>query len=96
MTQNAEQEQISQSYWSLVWWKFKKNRLAILGGIMVILFYVTCVLIPEFMAPVDANTESEFLEVPPMWPRFRDAERRHSRRRMSWPAITSSPRASAD
>jgi peptide/nickel transport system permease protein len=72
----AEKPQVSQSYWSLVWWKFKKNRLAIIGGIVVLLFYVCCGLLAEFMAPYGVHTESDFLEAPPQWPRFRDAEGR--------------------
>ena len=70
----AEKEQVSQSYWSLVWWKFKKNRLAIIGGIIVIAFYVSCVFLAEFFAPYGVHTESDFLETPPQWPRFRDVE----------------------
>lgn len=70
----AEKIQVSQSYWSLVWWKFRKNRLAIIGGIVVLLFYVSCGLLAEFIAPYGLHTESEFLETPPQWPRFRDTE----------------------
>lgn len=70
----AEKNQVSQSYWSLVWWKFKKNKLAIAGGVVVILFYVSCGLLAEFVAPYSLHTESDYLEGPPQWPRFRDAE----------------------
>ena len=70
----AEKNQVSQSYWSLVWWRFKKNKLAIAGGIVVILFYVSCGLFAEFVAPYGLQTESDYLEGPPQWPRFRDAE----------------------
>lgn len=70
----AEKIQVSQSYWSLVWWKFRKNRLAIIGGIVVLLFYVSCGLLAEFIAPYGLHTELEFLETPPQWPRFRDTE----------------------
>jgi peptide/nickel transport system permease protein len=70
----AEQQQISQSYWSLVWWKFKKNKLAIVGGIIVVLFYFTCFLFPEFFAPYRVESESQYIEVAPMRPHFRDAE----------------------
>ena len=74
ITPEAEKTQVSQSYWSLVWWKFKKNQLAIIGGIVVLLFYVSCGLFAEFIAPYGLHTESEFLEAPPQWPRFRDVE----------------------
>jgi peptide/nickel transport system permease protein len=74
MTENAEQKQISQGYWALVWWRFKRNRTAIVGGTIVLLFYVVCVLLAEFFAPYGMQTESEFVEAPPQWPRFRDVE----------------------
>ena len=61
----AKREQISQSYWSLVWWKFKRNRLAIFGGVLIIAFYVICVFLAEFFAPYRAATETEIIEGPP-------------------------------
>jgi peptide/nickel transport system permease protein len=67
-------ESISQSYWSLVWYKFKRNKLAIAGGALIILFYLTCLLFPEFFAPYSAPRESEFIEAPGTWPQFIDAE----------------------
>lgn len=67
-------QQISQSYWNLVWYKFKKNKLAIVGAVLIILFYVTCLLFPEFFAPYKANRESGIIEAPPTRPRFIDAE----------------------
>jgi peptide/nickel transport system permease protein len=74
MAENAEKTQISQSYWALVWWRFKRNRIAIIGGIIVLTLYVVCVLLAEFFAPYNLGTESEFVEAPPQWPRFQDAE----------------------
>lgn len=67
-------EQISQSYWSLVWWKFKKNRLAVFGAIMVIGFYIVCVLFPEFFAPYTGRRESSVLEAKPTGPHWVDPE----------------------
>ena len=29
----VKKAQVSQSYWSLVWWKFKRNRVALVGGV---------------------------------------------------------------
>ena len=69
-----EREQISQSYWSLVWWKFKKNRLAVFGGILIVLFYLVCLFFAEFFAPYRANREADFLEARPTWPHFIDEE----------------------
>lgn len=63
-----EQESISQSYWSLVWYKFKKNRLALIGAILLLIFFMTCLLFPEFFAPYAADRESGFIEAPPTLP----------------------------
>ncbi len=63
-----------QSYWNLVWWKYRRNRLGVFGGIMVLLFYLTCFFFPEFFAPYRAATETSFLEAPPQQIRFVDDE----------------------
>jgi peptide/nickel transport system permease protein len=65
---------VSQSYWSLVWWKFKKNRLAIVGAVIVIAFYFVCALGAEFFAPYLLEHTSNYLEARPQRPRFIDAE----------------------
>jgi peptide/nickel transport system permease protein len=57
--------ELSQAYWSLVWWRFKKNKLAIVGGIILILFYVICGLFAEFFSPYLVNTQSDHLEARP-------------------------------
>lgn len=57
--------ELSQAYWSLVWWKFKKNKLAVVGGVILILFYVICGVFPEFFSPYLVNTQSDFLESRP-------------------------------
>jgi peptide/nickel transport system permease protein len=69
-----DQKQVSQNYWSLVWWKFRKNRLAVIGGIILLFYYVTCVFFAEFFAPYSSNTESEFIEARPTYPTFVDKE----------------------
>ena len=43
------QKAIDQSYWSLVWWRFRRNRLAMAAGLMVLLYYFVCVLTAEFL-----------------------------------------------
>ena len=69
-----EQESISQSYWNLVWDKFKKNRLAIIGGVLIVTYFTTCLLFPEFFAPYSARRETQFIEAPPNRPHFWDEE----------------------
>jgi peptide/nickel transport system permease protein len=69
-----ETEQVSQSYWALVWWKFKKNRTAVLGAIMLSIFYIVCVFFAEFFAPYPKELETEFIEAQPTGVHFRDGE----------------------
>ncbi len=66
--------ELSQAYWSLVWWKFKKNKLAVVGGIILILFYVICGVFPEFFSPYLVNTQSDFLESRPQPLVFKNPE----------------------
>ncbi len=41
--------------WQLMWWKFRKHKLAMLGGVMVILIYLIA-LFAEFVAPFGPST----------------------------------------
>ncbi len=61
----VKQKQISQSYWSLVWWKFKRNRVAVVGGVILVLFYTSFVITPEFISPYRLERVSDFVEAPP-------------------------------
>lgn len=72
--------QVSQSYWSLVWWKFKKNRTAVIGGILLFLFYFSFVVIPEFISPHYLETTSSFTEARPQTIRFVDSQGQFSLR----------------
>jgi len=72
--EEAKKAQISQSYWALVWWKFKKNRTAVLGGIMLSIFYIVCVFFAEFFAPYPKELESAYIEAVPTGFHFRDQE----------------------
>lgn len=74
LTPEAEKEQVSQSYWSLVWWRFKKNRTAVIGAIIIIIFYTSFVIIPEFVAPYPLEQRSDFLEARPQKIHIRDTE----------------------
>jgi peptide/nickel transport system permease protein len=38
--------------WQLMWWKFRKHKMAIVGGIVILLFYILA-LFCEFIAPYD-------------------------------------------
>ena len=65
----TKQTLFTASQWKLMWIAFKKHRLAVIGGIIVVLFYLLAI-VAEFVAPYDPehrDMESQF--VPPM--RFR-------------------------
>ena len=72
-TKQIKQKQVSQSYYALVWWKFKKNRLAIFGGVIVLLFYVGMVGLAEFIAPYLLESRTSFTTAPPQTIRFIDS-----------------------
>ena len=67
-------KQISQSYSALVWWKFKKNRLAIFGGIVILLFYISMVGFAEFISPYLLESRTSFTLAPPQAIRFVDSQ----------------------
>lgn len=72
----SERQNISirQSYLRLAWWRFKKNRLAIIGAAIVLGFYFVCVLAAEFFAPYSLEHMSDYLEAPPQQLHFIDEE----------------------
>lgn len=62
------------TYWQLMWWKFKKHRLALIG-IIVLGVFLFISLFAEFLAPYTPRTRnSRYLEGPPMGFHFFDAE----------------------
>jgi peptide/nickel transport system permease protein len=67
-----EKRMVSQSYWSLVWWKFRRNRLAVIGGIILLIYYITCIFFAEFFAPYSKDIQSEYVEAQPTYFQFRD------------------------
>ncbi len=71
-----KRREVSQSYWSLVWWKFRRNRLAVAGGLIVLALYFVCAVAPEFFAPYPLENPSAYLEAPPQAPHFVDPEGR--------------------
>jgi peptide/nickel transport system permease protein len=71
---DSKEEQVSQSYWSLVWWKFKKNRMAVYAGILIVIYYLVCVFFAEFFAPYSKTRESDFIEAKPQGLHFVDQE----------------------
>jgi peptide/nickel transport system permease protein len=53
------------SQWQLMWWKFRKHRLAMIGGVVTILVYLIAIFV-EFLAPLDPNlVNSTYTYAPP-------------------------------
>lgn len=61
-----EQERYYQaSQWKIMWWKFKRHKIAVWSGVVLILFYL-CVPFAEVIAPYTPNTrDSQHLYAPP-------------------------------
>jgi peptide/nickel transport system permease protein len=58
--------------WKLMWWKFRKNRLALISGVVLILFYLVALFAP-FFAPYDPNAyRSDRPFAPPQTIHFTD------------------------
>jgi peptide/nickel transport system permease protein len=72
--ETIKEKRVSQSYWSLVWWKFKKNRMAIVGAVILIVFYTSFLGLAEFISPYLLTHTSDFTEARPQTIRFVDKE----------------------
>lgn len=60
------------SQWRLMWWKFKRHKLAMIGGVIVILLYLVGIF-AEFLAPADPNkVASSYTYSPPQRLHFVD------------------------
>src|SRR5512138_2887918 len=60
--------------WKLVWWKFRKHKMAMLSGIILTLIYLVA-LFADFLAPFDPSlTNSNYLYVPPQGMHFEFGE----------------------
>ncbi len=64
--------------WKLVWWKFRKHKLALVSGIIVILIYLVALFV-EFLAPFPSDlTNSKYLYAPPQTLHFFDEQGKFS------------------
>lgn len=63
-----------ETYWALIWRRFRRHRLAMLGAALTIGFYVACVLLADFIAPYGLEQQHRALKgAPPQAPHFLDA-----------------------
>lgn len=53
------------SQWKLVWWKFRKHKVALASGLIIILIYLVAIM-AEFLAPAPPDRmDSRYLYAPP-------------------------------
>src|SRR5690554_6518710 len=53
------------SQWQLMWWRFRKHKLAMVGSAVLVVFYIVAIFC-EFLSPYDPNAfERRFTFVPP-------------------------------
>lgn len=62
------------SQWQLIWWRFRRHRLAVVSVVLLIFLYLMGIFC-EFIAPYDPNFYfKEYAYAPPQLPQFFDAE----------------------
>jgi peptide/nickel transport system permease protein len=54
----------------LRWHRFAQNRLAVFGGVILVLLYAVCFAVPEIVAPYTIESTSRFVDAPPQAPIF--------------------------
>jgi peptide/nickel transport system permease protein len=62
----SEQEQFySASQWKIMWWKFKRHRVALISGVILLLIYAST-LVSEVIAPYNLHTrDTKSIYAPP-------------------------------
>ncbi len=72
--QGKEKELYQASQWQLIWWRFRKHRVAVFsGGVLVFLYFIA--LFAEFIAPyAPASFSPLYAFVPPQQVRVIDSE----------------------
>ncbi len=70
----AEEKVLTASQWQLMWWKFRRHKMAMFGGAFVFLMYL-CAAFCEFLAPYPLDMrDSKHVTAPPQLLRWRDDE----------------------
>ena len=64
----------SATQWQLVWWRFKRHRLALTGGLVLFLMILMSLfanfLAPYGTGPLDSMNDVSYPEGAPQWPQF--------------------------
>jgi len=57
------------SQWQLIWWRFRKHKLAMVGVVVIIVFYIIAFFAP-FIAPYGPHERTGQVFAPPLWASF--------------------------
>jgi len=61
----AQEKFYLASQWQMMWWRFRRHRLAVISGVVLLLLYGS-ILISEFLAPYYLHTRNiDFIYAPP-------------------------------
>ena len=65
-TLTPEQERFYRaSQWQIMWWKFRRHRIAVIAGAILLAFYAS-ILVSEFIAPYQLHTrDTRYIYAPP-------------------------------
>lgn len=65
-SETAEERAYVASQWQLIWWRFRKHKLAMYAGVVLIFFYLLAIFC-EFLSPYNpSEIHSKYTNVPPM------------------------------
>ena len=80
MRQPNQKRPYVATQWQLMWWRFRRHKLAMISTVVVFLLYFLAIFC-EFLAPYDPNSKSaSFAYLPPVKVHFIDAQGRFSLR----------------
>ena len=58
------------SQWDLIWMKFRRNRLAVISGVVLVVMYLS-IFFADFISPYPINQKNQdYVNAPPMWVHF--------------------------
>jgi len=75
ITSTEEEKIYLASQWRLIWWKFKRHKLAVIALIILVIFYFIAIFC-EFVSPIDPQQRSKYIYTPPHSIHFIDPEGR--------------------
>lgn len=68
----GKEEIYTATHWQLMWWKFRRHKLAMVGFWLLLILYILAIFC-EFFAPYDpVRRDTEHIYVPPQRVHFRD------------------------